>query len=185
MGLTWTMINTLAGFSGTFLSTKVPYFCGLVARRKWAELDRAVIKGGLRAMALAVCGGAAIVAALLLLPKISQAMAVRFLDPVTTSYFLFGTVFLNASAAQSSYLRAFKREPFVWVSLGFAVLTLLTTWYFSVNHNVRAIGISYLAIMALFVIPVGTAILVHCRRLWVSSFNRGLMLSGEIKFKEI
>jgi hypothetical protein len=166
-GLTWNMVSSINSIGTAFLQTRAHGFGSLVAARQFAELDRRTW----RAMGLAilgtVVGSVALLALLYLVNQYYPALAERCLAVGPTAVLLTATVLMQISIAQSGYLRAFKREPYLVMSLLFGAMTGALTWLLGRQFGASGIVWGYLAAVVLLVLPMGTYIFVRRRREWV------------------
>jgi hypothetical protein len=165
MGITWAIVSGISGLAGTWAQTRAPRFAQLVADRKYDELDRQAIQVGTMGAAVSLACGFAAIAALAVAQHSWPGIAGRFLPLGSVALFLASDVLHQISVAQSTYLRAFKREPFVALSLVLAALiaggTIILTR--AVGLGGPAIGYSLAMIVGLV---MATRIFVRARREW-------------------
>lgn len=165
-GLTWNMISSINNIGAAFLQTKAPAFGRHVASKEFAELDRRA----LHALGLAVlgtlAGSFALLGILAVLATFAPALAERCLSPGPTAILLVATVLMQISYAQSGYLRAFKREPYLLLSLLFGFVVGLLTWLLGREYGAMGMAWGYLGAVVLLVLPVGTAIFFRRREEW-------------------
>lgn len=165
-GLAWALVNAVSSVATAWINTKVPRFGALVALREFGELDRLARRAALGAVSVAALGAIAALAVLQGLDVWYPAVARRFLPLLPCAVLLGAVVLLQVSYAQSSYLRAHKREPFLGLSVIGAGLIGASTWYFGSRHGALEMALGYFAVVALFTLPVGTIIFARCRRRW-------------------
>ncbi|MEO6005714.1 MAG: hypothetical protein ABIZ04_22690 [Opitutus sp.] len=167
-GLTWNMVCSINSIGAAFQQTKAPTFGTLVAKRNFAELDRRVY----HAMGLAILGTAAAALALLGLLQVLTAfypsIAERCLSVGPTAILLAATVLMQISYAQSGYLRAFKREPFLLLSLLSGAVIGVLTWLLGREYGAAGVVWGYLAAVVFLALPMGTWIFFRRRREWVA-----------------
>jgi hypothetical protein len=162
MGMTWALLTGISGLTGTWMQVKIPDLGLMVAREQFRLLDRVVLKAGIISTALTFVGVSLFYGVLLLLARYEPALRGKMLPARPVIFFMTAEVLRQISLAQSSYLRAFKKEPFLAMSLvlGLAVgvAALLCAKYFSVSE----VSLCYLLaiIISLF---WGTRILTHFR----------------------
>lgn len=165
-GLAWALVNAVSGVSTAWINTKVPRFGTLVAQREFRQLDRLALRAALGAVAVAALGAVAALVALQGLHVWFPAIAQRFLPLLPCAVLLGAVVLLQISYAQSSYLRAHKREPLLGISVIGALLIGASTWYFGSRHGALEMAWGYFAVVAVFTLPAGTVIFARCRRQW-------------------
>jgi hypothetical protein len=76
--------------------------------------------------------------------------------------------------SQAFYLRAHKAEPFVWLSVGNAVLVAATVIFGEVVYGAFAMGVAYFLSTALIIFPAATMILFRFR----ASYRRRRLASA-------
>jgi O-antigen/teichoic acid export membrane protein len=165
-GLTWNMVSSINNVGAAFLQTKAPTFGALVAARNFPELDRTAWRA-LGLALLGTCAGALALLGLLgVLPAFYPALLERCLPVGPTAVLLGATLLMQISYVQSGYLRAFKREPYLVLSLLFGALTGALTWWLGRSSGAVGVAWGYLAAVAVLVLPVGTGIFLRRRREW-------------------
>jgi hypothetical protein len=136
MGMTWALITGISGLAGTWIQVKIPDLGSLVARREFLSLDRVMYKAGIISTAVTFVGVSLFYGVLLLLARHEPAFREKLLPTTPVALFMAAEVLRQISIAQSSYLRAFKKEPFLTMSLvlGLAVgaAVILCAKYLSV-----------------------------------------------------
>jgi hypothetical protein len=165
-GLTWNMVASINAIGAAFLQTRAVSFGALVAAQNFAELGRRA-RHALGLAALGVGAGAlALLAVLAALPALAPNLAARCLGLGPTAVLLAATVLMQISYAQSSYLRAFKREPYLGLSLAFATAVGGLTWWLGGAHGAAGVAWGYLAAVVFLVLPLGTWIFIRRRSEW-------------------
>ncbi|TAJ98774.1 MAG: hypothetical protein EPO36_14215 [Chloroflexota bacterium] len=166
LGLTLSLTGLVSSLSSAWIVTKVPTFGRLVARRDWAELDRLAWRAGIGALTVAVLGGLAAVLGIVFLPFVDRTLASRLLDPLTAALFVGPVILQQVTFVQAAYLRAFKREPLLILSVVGATLVGGSTWFLGSHFGARAMAAGYLAISAVILLPVSTWIFIRLRSEW-------------------
>ena len=69
------------------------------------------------------------------------------------------------SLGTSAYLRAHKKEPFLWLSLGSGILIAGATWVLGKRFGPTGVAAGYLIAMVIVVL-IGTGIWNRCRAKW-------------------
>ncbi|MGA2267014.1 MAG: hypothetical protein ABSH44_00970 [Bryobacteraceae bacterium] len=166
MGMTWSVVATIAAVSTAWISTKAARFGMLIARREYEELDRMAVRSGVACVGVAALGAVGLESVVLALHSIGSPLANRILPPLPTGLFLAGQVLMQATAVEAVYLRAHKREPFAALSATAALLVVGLSCYFGEAYGAVGAAASYCGVTLLFILPAGTAILMRCRRRW-------------------
>lgn len=165
MGMSWAIVSGLSGLAATWIQVRSPSFGPLVAQRAFDALDRLALQTARIAFSVAALSTIAAIFALLLLEAVRPDLAGRLLPVPLLAMFLLAEIFHQISMVQSGYLRAFKEEPFLTISVATGVTigvgtVLLTGW---VGESGPAI--SYL-IGVLISCAWGSWIFMQCWRKW-------------------
>ena len=117
IGLSITVMTAAAAAAMAWVTTKSPTFGRLVAERDYAGLDQLFGRAYTlaRVMACVATGAVLLVVAALHLQWPQH--AARFLPLLALAMLALATVFNVQTSAQAIYLRAFRREPFLAVSV--------------------------------------------------------------------
>jgi hypothetical protein len=165
MGITLSAANALLGASFAWLNAKSPEFGKCVATKDWTRLDEIFTRVFLQSV-LIVVGGA-----------IAGWGAIYFLQ----SYYLIGQRFVPASHAAfllaavcvqipifgfATYLRAHKKEPFLWISLVSALSQGFVTWYAGKNFGTYGVCVGYFAVTILVSLPASYMVWKKCKCQW-------------------
>ncbi len=166
MGMTWSIIQSLSGITGTVVQTKVPLFGMLVAQRNWAELDRLAIRLSASSGVLLLFGGAVLLGGVYLLHLYQVPFARRLLPLTPLAIFLLASVVIQIMMPIAFYLRAHKREPLLAISLIIGFLTALSTLVLGYYFGAVGIAWGYLAITVLIALPGCLFVLMRFRQAW-------------------
>jgi hypothetical protein len=127
IGFTMALSATVTAVGIMWLNTKMPRLGTLAAQCDFLSLDREFRAVLIRSTGVVLLGMAGLVATVLLLQAIASKYADRFLDfPLLLAPVVFG-IFNHINACLAGYLRAFKKEPFLILSLlvGLAVVFIV------------------------------------------------------------
>jgi hypothetical protein len=122
-------------------------------------------------VALTLC--AAVMGGVGVLRHVGHPLAERLLPPLPLSILMIATLLNHGLSAEATYLRAFKREPFVMIYLPIGVITAIGS--LAVAPRFGATGmVSVLAIaMAIIGVGVGTPVFAARRREWRAEVVNG------------
>jgi hypothetical protein len=163
VGLTLALVNMISAIAMTWSESRQSRFGILIAGRRWQDLDRAAVQGGVLSMGTALLGTAALFVLMAVLPHTGLSIASRFLPPGQTAFFA-GAMLVNCVIfIEAFYLRAHKAEPFVWLSIGNAVLVAATIAVGEAFYGTAGMGLAYFLSMMLVILPWATTILVRFR----------------------
>jgi O-antigen/teichoic acid export membrane protein len=143
MGMTLAVLNGIFSLSFSWMSTKVPLYSGLIAQKKWTELDlifnrtlkqSALINGlGLSAMVVIIYG----------LRYFNIPLGHRFL-PWLPLILMMIPVFLNQFVSSwATYLRCHKQEPFLILSITSGIAITLSIVVFGKYFGLTGIATGY------------------------------------------
>jgi len=166
MGMTLQLITTLSALSIAWVSTRAPRFGVLVAREEYASLDRLFFRTASIAVAILLSGGCAILGGIFLLNTFNFSIAQRLLPLFPAGLVLLGQTLMELTAPFSIYLRAHRKEPYVWLSVITGVCVGFSTWFLGSRFGVIGMSSGYLAIVAVFTLPCGVLIWYRCRAKW-------------------
>ncbi len=154
MGLTNTLANVLVAISSNWVVTRAPRFGGLIAERRFKELDRTFFRA-LRASITVACLGAGIAGGLIYgLQLMGHPLSQRVLPLLPAALFLVAGVVSSLLASLSVYLRAHKREPLMGVFLGGSIGIALLAVLLAPLHGPMGVGVGYVAVLVFFELPI-------------------------------
>ncbi len=133
MGASLGLITSVGGLAGAWIGAKGPRFGMLVKNRQFAVLNHEFKVATTQAALMCVAAGAALIAGLWVLQQYWPRLAPRFLGMEATAFLVIAAVCNQIMSGQATYLRAFKREPFMVLSIVSGILNgvgLLVCAYF-------------------------------------------------------
>jgi len=178
MGTSWSLISGISGLAATWMQVRAPAFGALVARQNFSAMDRFARRAALIAFGVVLSCGAIVFAMLNITQRYAPWLRERFLPSLPIMIFLAAEAVHQLSFVQSSYLRSFKREPFLLLSMvcgwSVAVSTIVSAKYFGST----GIAVGYLLAIVLAIVW-GTRIFIQCRAAW-AGLEPGVM-NGYLK----
>jgi O-antigen/teichoic acid export membrane protein len=166
MGMTWSLASILAQTASFWIMTKMPQFGILIAKKRYEELDSLFLRSSIVSLALVSMAALALWSGVFLVNYLHLRWASRMLPPLPTGILFLASVLLHASACQSNYLRAHKKEPLLAMNIIASVLSGLAVWLLGRSYGPIGAVSGYLAVIALFILPYETRLLFHYRELW-------------------
>lgn len=166
IGMTWKLASTLMMGATAVIIPKGPQFGILIAKKAYQALDKLFYKTVVSATLIALAGSSAVFLLVFVLYRYHYPLASRMLGPLPTAFFLMAAVLMQVSIAQSTYLRAYRKEPFMVLSVAAGALIALSTWALGSRYGCTAVAAGYLAVTALFSVPCGALIWRRCRKAW-------------------
>ena len=164
MGMTLQLVGSLSAVAASWTSTKGPRFGMLVSQREYGELDRLFFTSTAQSVGVCLLGGVVLLAALAVVQKYF-AFGARFLGPGPASLLVLATVLNQIVYSQALYLRAHKREPFMWLSVANGVLTGLAVAALGWSIGAWGTCLGY-AIVQIVIFILATRVWAKCRRDW-------------------
>jgi hypothetical protein len=167
MGMTWALIAGLSGIAGTWLQVQAPEFAMMIARKQYAMLDSVAWRTALIGVSVFVLGSGVALGGLYLLDAYRPDIAGRFIPLGSIAVFLLAECMLQLSSVQATYLRAFKQEPFLPLSVMGALVIGAGILWLTPGWGAYGPAVSYLIGMTIGLIW-GTFIFLRYRKKWTS-----------------
>ena len=165
MGLSLAACNGVAAIAMAWVSTKIPIFGNLIAKKEYIELDNLFFRIFKQSFIVVLFLVVSSVAVVYFLKLMQWPLGNRFL-PMLPFLLLNGVVLVNHSVfAQAAYLRAHKQEPFLVNSVTMACLMGLSTYFLGRYYSAIGITSGYF-VLACFGLMWATAVFLQKRRLW-------------------
>ncbi len=165
LGMTWAIVSGISGVSGTWLQVQAPKFAMMVARSEFADLDRAAWRTTLIGVSIFLTGSCVGLGGLLVLEALRPDLASRLIPIGPIVLFLVAELLHQVSIVQSTYLRSFKQEPFLGISLASGIVIGGGTLLLTPSIGTYGPAMSYLLGIAIALFW-GTAVFVRKRRQW-------------------
>jgi hypothetical protein len=173
MGMSLMVTTAIWLFAQAWINTRAVDFGALVASRDFGALDRIFRHVLLQSTSVAAALSATALIAVEVLRWLGHPLAERLLPPLPLFILLVATLLNHIVNAEATYLRAFKREPFVIIFLPIFAITAIGS--LAVVHRFGATGM--LTVLAITVAVVGlgggTALFAVRRRQWRNSAPAG------------
>lgn len=128
MGLSIQVVGAVQSLAMVFVSTKVPTFGVLIARRDYTQLDGLWKRSALVSLLVMAGGGAALAATVSGLTVFEPAAANRFLPLTHIILMVTAAVLMQISQCQTAYMRAHRAEPIVVLSVTMSLVSGLSVW---------------------------------------------------------
>lgn len=122
VGMTFQLVRTVGGVASAWLSTKIPRFGMHVARRDWAGLDSLWRRSTTQTLAVGFAGLLLLFTAIPVAEAVLPGLGGRLAGPGPTAWFSVAVLMNLLVSAMAYELRAFKREPFMAISVLHAAL---------------------------------------------------------------
>lgn len=165
MGISMTAVSAIQTLAASWVTSRVPRFGALIAKRKYEELDHLFVRVCSIACGVGAFGALAFWLIVYELNALGHPYARRFLAPLPIGLFLFGSVLMQVAGCLSSYLRAHKREPFAILSLVTSTVLGLLVWLLGTRYGPIGAAVSYLGVWAFILVAV-SVVFVRLREEW-------------------
>jgi hypothetical protein len=117
LGLSLTLMGAVSSMAMAWVTTKSPTFGRLVAQQRYAELSALYKRAERHAVAAALTATALVVAIVTVLANYWPLLGGRFVTTGAVALLAAATVFNVQISARAVYLRGFRREPFMALSV--------------------------------------------------------------------
>ena len=164
-GMTLAIAYGIQNVTTAWLNSQAPHFGALIAAGKFKDLDSAFARTFWRSTLLAAAGVATVELVLAIASGHFPSLATRLLPLAPFSLLMLSALINHVVFGLAIYLRAHRREPFVWVSFAGAVLMSLAVPWAAQTGTATKVASSYLALNLLGFV-VAYAVFVSCRRRW-------------------
>lgn len=164
-GMTLQMANGLQIIGMAWITTRVPTFGGLIAKRQYDELDALWRRATVISVTVVFMGAIMLSAAIIGLNAMNSGFARRLLDPFSASFYLLAAVILQFMQSIAMYLRAHKREPIMVASVTASLATGLLVWILGKRWGPAGAGAGYLCVLIIAAFWLWR-IMKRCRREW-------------------
>jgi hypothetical protein len=166
MGMSLSIATALNTLALAWINTKAPMFGQLIARGEFAALDRLFFRSLRQATIVAVLLAWGVWVGFSLLRYLHIPLGARVLNPLALGLLFAASVVNVVVFALAVYLRAHKKEPFLWISVLSGVLTGLSTYLFGRYFGATGMAAGYLVITLVVGLGGGTWVFVSKRREW-------------------
>ncbi len=167
MGATQTCLSGVSAIASSWMSTKVPFFSLLVAKRKFKLLNLLFKKNLIISFIVCLAGLAFFNIALLALKEYFPEMSNRFLNFIPVVFLSLTQLANVIGSAQGYYLRSFKKDPFFVSAIVIGVLTGLSTIISSKYFGINGITIGCFLINGFIGLAWGTMIFINKKKEWL------------------
>lgn len=150
-GLTLTALSAVASGATAWVSTKAPQFGRLVAASRFNELNQLYQRAFRGAMVVGIFGSTLMLIIVAVLGALQFEMAQRFL-PIGALVAMAASIVVSIKvSAEASYLRAFRREPYMWLSVVIGLAQVVLAFFLVGLGDVLWVALGY----ALVTIAIG------------------------------
>jgi len=166
MGMSLSIATSMGSVAISWMNTKSSPFGSMIARGEIATLDRLFFRTLWQSTILLVVGVIAFIVLVFIGSNSFPKLAMRVLPPWAFALLLLTTIMNHAIFSEGTYLRAHKREPFLWQAVTAAILVSCATLFLGKFWGANAITVGYFAITGCVSLPIATYIFIAKRREW-------------------
>lgn len=164
-GMTLAILGVISLVSINWLMTKTPKMNMLVSQGKLTELNKLFKQSFLNSVLFYILISVMFLMFVYTLQKFNFQYKDRFLDFNKTLIFLICNLIALITTSFSTYLRTFKKEPFVIYNLFNAIITILLLNYFLINKSDIVGFVNYMLILNLLILlPIGALIFLKYKK---------------------
>jgi len=164
MGLTMTVASMLSLLAMAWITSRVPELAKAAGERDWLGLERNFKGAFIFSLLAFVVGALGFMLTRAALDLTSY--GVRFLPIIETAGLLFAVLLTHVSGLLAVYLRAHRREPFMWPSVIGALLTASAAIWVAPMWGSAGVVAVLVAVNAIFGLPVSVWLWVRLRKEW-------------------
>lgn len=151
MGMTIAVLNAILMFTLSWVTTKIPVFSGLIAKKEYKELDKLFDRTLLQSTVLNVIALAGFLLAIVILRSFNitiggKHFGDRFLPYLPLVFMMIPILLNHILASWATYLRCHKREPMLLQSVIIGILCSLSTVFLGKIFGINGITSGYLII---------------------------------------
>ncbi len=166
MGMSLTLASAVYLVSNSLLTTKVPQFGELIARRDFAELDARFFPAMWRSFGVMAFGAAVLLGGTLVLHAIGHRWSTRLLEPLPFALLLATMMANTIFFAEAVYLRAHKQEPLIRVFIASGLAVATSTLLLGRAYGATGMMLGYFATTLVVSLGGGTWMFLQKRREW-------------------
>lgn len=166
MGMSLSVMFSLAALSSSWLETKSVPFGDLIAKRDFVTLDKTFFPCLWQSFTVLLCLNVGFWLLDFALYFAHHPWGQRLIEPLPLALLLAATSVNHIYFSQAVYLRAHKQEPYLVTSVVGGTLIGLSTYFLGREFGALGMAFGYFAVSVLFWLPMGTWIFVQKRRLW-------------------
>lgn len=166
MGMSLMITTAIGLFAQAWITTRAVDYGALVASRNYAQLDRTFRATLVQSLVVIVALAGTFLAAIEVLRRLHHPLAARVLPPLPLMILIAATLLNHIVSTEASYLRAWKREPFLIIYAPMCAVTAIGSLLAARPFGVTGMVSVLLAAVALIGVVGGTTLFLARRREW-------------------
>lgn len=169
-GMMWTILTVIQGSAVAWIETRRPLFGRLIAERDFAELDRQFFWLSRISILMMLLGGMSFVAGLWIVNEYSNwlfdALAARLPSVTAAAVLVAGFVLMQFAQCTNIYVRAHKRDPFLFASIVSNLTIAGLVFWLGKHHGILGAATGYLIGVGMVQSPLWVTIWWFTRKRW-------------------
>lgn len=161
-----TLASAVFVVATSLLTTKVPLFGELIARRDFAELDARFFPAMWRSFGVMALGATALLGGTFLLREIGHRWSERLLEPLPFALMLATLLINTLFFAETVYLRAHKQEPLLGIYIASGIAVAACTLILGRMYGATGMMLGYFITTLVISLGGGTWVFARKRREW-------------------
>lgn len=166
MGMSLSIAGGITALGLAWVYTKAAPFGQMIAKRDFEQLDKTFFRCLWQSLMIMTLAAGSAFGILLYLKYIHHPVGQRVLDPLPLGLILLTTLVNHVVFSESIYLRAHKREPFMWMSVASGLLTAISAYFFGKYYGALGMSAAGFAISLMVGMGFGTYLFMKARREW-------------------
>lgn len=166
LGMSASICNSLGAVALAWITTKAAPFGSLIAERRFAELDAVFFRALRQSAALLAGASGFLLAFLAVLIRQFPGVSARIVPLPLFALLLFTLLCTHFVVAQAYYLRAHKKEPFLWFWVAIAGVAAFSMTVLARRWGVVGITVAYFACAGVLRGGAATYVFFRKRREW-------------------
>lgn len=158
MGMTLQIIGALNGIAITWITTKAPIYGKLIAQNEITKLNKIFKTGITQSLILLLSANVILLAIVGNLKFIAPEIIERILPFHLIIFLCLASLANHVSGAQGAYLRAFKKDPLMYLSVISGLSISIFSLIFIPKYGVKAAVILHMLVAVIFGFIFGTII---------------------------
>lgn len=152
-GMSFQLVRMITNVAMPWVSTKAPRFGMLIAEKKWRELDSLWRRSTIQACGIGALGVAVLLVAIPVSSYFAPQLPQRFAPLGVLAWLGCATIIQIWIGSMALQLRAHKQEPYMWISVWSAVLSVLFIFTFIRFWGLYGVAIGYTLVGWVLIIP--------------------------------
>lgn len=166
MGMSLSITAALSTVALSWVSTKASPFGNMVARGDYAALDKSFFRTLIQSSALLAIGAAFVLLGISIVEKKIPRLGTRVLSVPVFAVLLLTALLNHVVFSEAIYLRAHKKEPFLYQSILVGILTGISTLITARLWGAAGVTIGYFFTSGIVGLICATFIFINKRREW-------------------